>query len=118
MQSVYIETREDLIRRGILSPAARDMAFGDITHQLEQYDPSNARALRDAWVQAGGPYETRDAYLVARREAGITCKAHCPLLLDGEPATCTLDVEHEGDHEEHHEGGVTAFPDQPECWVD
>lgn len=53
-QSHYVSMRESLIRRRILSPAARDMAFEDLIFQLEQSGPEWAvKDLREAWERAG-----------------------------------------------------------------
>jgi hypothetical protein len=53
-QSPYVSMRESLIRRRILSPAARDMSFEDLIHQLEHAGPEWAvKDLTDAWNQAG-----------------------------------------------------------------
>ena len=52
-QSIYVTTRESLIARGVLSPAARDMPFEDIIHQLEHAGPEWAvEDLREAWDRA------------------------------------------------------------------
>lgn len=54
MKSPYVAERESLIKRGILSPAARDMPFDDIIHQLEHAGPEWAvDSLTDAWNRAG-----------------------------------------------------------------
>lgn len=44
------------------------------------------------------------------------CKAHYPLLLDGEEVRCSLAGGHPGNHIEHGRDGLREFADQPECW--
>ena len=71
-KSHYTSMVDSLIARRILSPAARDMAVGDLIHQLEAAGPDWAVLdLRLAWVQAGSPYKSEAAEFEARRQVGL-----------------------------------------------